>query len=117
MKFSIALLQGFAILATLTWASPMPTNLQARSPEDGAIRIPVKGVPQPEKRYDGGAIRIPVKGVPEPTTEKDTLKLAAALVKHLLMTALDSKVIDTNAQYNSFDLSLSLSKVHVIRNS
>ncbi|KAE8341567.1 hypothetical protein BDV24DRAFT_132204 [Aspergillus arachidicola] len=66
MKLFSTILHGITIFAAFASASP----LSIRSPDDGSIRIPVKGVPEPEKR-DDGAIRIPVKGVPEPEKRDD----------------------------------------------
>ncbi|RAQ62355.1 hypothetical protein COH20_003193 [Aspergillus flavus] len=76
MKLFSTILQGITIFAA--FASAIPLSL--RSPDDGAIRIPVKGVPEPEKR-DDGAIRIPVKGVPEPEKRDDgTIRIPEVVV-------------------------------------
>ncbi|GAQ36251.1 hypothetical protein AKAW_05448 [Aspergillus niger] len=55
MKLSAIFLQASALLIATTLASPLPV------PEDGSIRIPVKGAPA---ERDDGSIRIPVKGAP-----------------------------------------------------
>ncbi|KAI3005989.1 hypothetical protein CBS147346_4016 [Aspergillus niger] len=55
MKLSAIFLQASALLIAATLASPLP------APDDGSIRIPVKGAPA---ERDDGSIRIPVKGAP-----------------------------------------------------